>query len=223
MYEGERDLLLSAGQTLLLWPGRRHGGTRDYAPELRFYWLHFALMAASGESLAIPQQRTVHRPDRLSELFRTFLAEQETGGMSPLSADLLLLLMLAEVARAEHAVDAVRGAAALLAQRAHAYLLLHAAQPISTADIARALDCNPDYLGRIYAQVYGATLTEAIHHRRLHQARQFLLDSDLTVAQIAAACGFSDPGYFRRLFRRHCDMTPLAYRRRYARQHLNSE
>jgi len=64
------------------------------------------------------------------------------------------------------------------------------------------LGYNPDYLGRVYRQIYHCTLTEAIQKRRIHVACHYLLNSGMTVEQIAEKCGFSEPDYFRRIFRR---------------------
>ncbi|WP_190324623.1 AraC family ligand binding domain-containing protein, partial [Enterobacter ludwigii] len=32
---------VNAGESLLLWPQRRHVGVEDFPADLRFYWLHF--------------------------------------------------------------------------------------------------------------------------------------------------------------------------------------
>ena len=47
---------------------------------------------------------------------------------------------------------------------------------------------------------------------RLERARDLLLDTDLPVAQVAAACGFSDPFYFSRCFSRHFSVSPSRWR-----------
>jgi hypothetical protein len=46
MQENAREFFLERGQTLLLWPGRRHKGIRPYPPDLSFYWIHFKLPPA---------------------------------------------------------------------------------------------------------------------------------------------------------------------------------
>ena len=40
---------------------------------------------------------------------------------------------------------------------------------------------------------------------------------------IAQACGFSDPDYFRRIFRRHMRASPSVYREQFARVHVNTQ
>lgn len=36
---------VNAGESLLLWPKRRHVGVEDFPDDLKFYWLHFEVDA----------------------------------------------------------------------------------------------------------------------------------------------------------------------------------
>ncbi|MCE5198751.1 MAG: AraC family transcriptional regulator [Armatimonadota bacterium] len=225
MWEEDRQFEVGSGQTLLLHAGRRHGGTDFCDGNLQFYWIHFVVTAEESKGLDsvfdVPQVATISRPDRLIELYRRFLDDQESQCLDQVYADLLVTLMLCEVARTQNGDEAVAGTAAVLAQRASAYIRLHYDQPISTASVAKALDCNPDYLGRAFRTSYGTTPTDYIRSIRLRRARTMLIDGETTVAEIARQCGFEDPGYFGRTFRLEEGMSPLAYRRLYARTHVN--
>lgn len=227
--EAGREFSVRGGDALILWPGRPHGGTAPYPPDLTFYWLHFRLKGSGTQSqtdgLEVPQHVTLARPDHLTSLFRRFLDDQETIGSigsDPLRASLLALLMLAEVA-ASSGPKTGGGAAARLAGRADTLIRTHFHEPLSTSSVARALHCNPDYLGRMFQKVYGLTLTEALHSRRLKMAGRLLLESDKTVEEIALSCGFRDATYFRRLFKRREGVSPRAFRQLYAQQHVITE
>ena len=225
MHEEGREFVLEPGQTLLLWPGRRHGGTALNPEDLQFYWIHFEVEGGKGRRLdsiiRVPRTATISRPDRLTELFRRFLDDQEAKCLDQASADLLVMLMLCQVARSHNSAEDAVGTIAVLAQRAEAYIRTHFDQAISTSTIARTLDCNPDYLGRAFRAVYGTTPTAFLHRLRLQNARTLLMEGAMSVGQIARSCGFNDAGYFRRVFHRHEGMSPLAYRRLYARVHIN--
>ncbi len=223
--EAGRAFEVRGGDALILWPGRRHHGTAPYPPNLTFYWLHFQVLTgfdARAGPLNVPQHVTLGRPDHLISLFRRFLDDQESRVVEPLSASLLVLLMLSEVA-ASSVPKAVGGAAARLAGRADALIRTHFHEPLSTSSVARTLCCNPDYLGRVFQNVYGCTLTDALHQRRLKFARRLLLEGDKTVEQIAVSCGFRDVTYFRRLFKRREGVTPRAFRQLYSKMHVNTE
>ena len=228
MQEDAHEFFLEPGQTLLLWPGRRHKGIRPYPADLSFYWIHFKLTAlqarARGSALSIPQHVTLRREDKLAELFHRFLDDQETGQLQPLAAALLIVLMLSEVSASRAAAATPSsGAAAALAARAKTYVQTRFHLPIATSDVAGALNCNADYLGRVFRRTYGHTLIDDIHRSRLRSARRLLMESALNVDQIARECGFSDSGYFRRIFRRAQGLSPRAFRKLYARAHVNTE
>jgi AraC-like DNA-binding protein len=226
MHENGRHFDLHAGQTLLLWPGRTHGGTRPYPRNLSFYWIHFELRTgrkgARKPNLRVPQFATARREDRMVELFRRFLDDQESGLLEPLPAALLITEMLCEVAASAERGTPPATATAALAARAEQYVRAHFHMPVGTSDIARELDCNPDYLGRIFQRTYGYTIVDAIHQQRIRTARRLLMESALNIDQIAQECGFGDSHYFRRIFRRSQGISPRAFRRLYARAHVNA-
>jgi transcriptional regulator GlxA family with amidase domain len=64
--------------------------------------------------------------------------------------------------------------------------------------------------------------TEGIHRRRVNKASTFLLNSDMTIEEIATACGFNDSDYFRPIFRRYKHITPIHFRNTNAGIHINT-
>ncbi|HEY8966897.1 MAG TPA: AraC family transcriptional regulator, partial [Candidatus Methylacidiphilales bacterium] len=84
----------------------------------------------------------------------------------------------------------------------------------SVAWLARELHCSPDHLSRRFRRATGTRLVEAVHRRRVEHARALLRDSDMNVAEIAWASGFSQPSYFNRIFRAATGLTPKELRRR---------
>lgn len=232
LQEDETHFTVRAGETLLLWPGRTHRGLETYPGNLSFYWLHFSLTLEGSRpigvnELDVPQLNRVNRPDHLTSLFRRFLDDQETLRLESPSADLLVLLILFEVSGSytseSPTQSAPENAASRLADRAHALIHTQFHTPLSTRRLAHKLYSNPDYLGRVFRRHYGSTLTEALHKRRLKHARKLLLESDRTVDTVALDCGFSDTGYFRRVFKRSEGLTPYAFRKLYSKVHINTE
>lgn len=238
LQEAGRRFSVHAGETLVLWPHRPHGGVAPYPANLSFYWLHFYLVSypVSGGTarqhapvqdipgvVQVPQYTRVSRPDHLTNLFRRFLDDQETFATQSPAANLLVLLMLYEVVGPYTPQVASESAAAALAGRADTLIRTQFHKPLTTSRLAWQLHCNPDYLGRVFRQRYGLTLTEAVHQRRLKHARKLLLEDAQATDTVALACGFSDGGYFRRVFKRAEGMTPYAFRKLYSKVHVNTE
>lgn len=232
MWEEDKTFHLEAGQTLHLWPARQHGSVKPMPIGLKFYWIHFEIQecAKNGwnrqnhfyQIKRIPQLGCIRQPERLERLFRIFLEDQEKGVLDPHFANLLTMLMLIEVAHSTDEKTTNDNNANAIATWAHTYIRINFDRPISTHKIAAAIGYNADYLGRIYHQMYGCTLTEAIHQRRIHVACDYLLDSNMTIEQIAQKCGFGDPEYFRRVFRRYMQISPGNYRKKHSQIHINS-
>lgn len=220
--EEDTSFCVDAGQSLLLIAGRQHEGTAPFPPDLSFFWLHFSpTNPQAGAPLNVPQYAAVERPDHLTELFRRFLDDQESGALEPMCANLLLALMLCEVARSRAPHGVGESAGLHLAGRADAYIRTHFHR-LTAGELADALGFNANYVSRTYRQFYGQTPTEAILQCRVRLARQLLLEPDATVTSVARACGFDDDGYFRRLFKRSEGMTPREFRCLYARTHTNT-
>jgi AraC-like DNA-binding protein len=55
---------------------------------------------------------------------------------------------------------------------------------------------------------------ELIRRRRVEHACDLLAHSDLSLAEIALACGFSDQSHFSMMFKRHTGITPSKFRKR---------
>jgi len=222
--EEERRFTIRPGEALLFWPGRKHSGTLDYPDDLEFFWVHFRVkrFRETESALRISQITRVQNGGFLESLFRHYINEQATRRLDPLSASLLVWLMLCEVARQTEPATA-SGSAAILAGRADAYIRTHFQNPLTTSIVAEDMPCNSRYLSRVYHEFFGETVTEAIHRRRMDYARHLLVDSTMNVNEIAVACGIGDPSYFLKLFKRQTGMTAIAYRLMYAQTNVVTE
>ncbi len=226
MTEGEQTFIVSEGETLLLWPGRRHWGTLPYEADLSFYWIHFNLPPASWRNdeislLKIPRHARPARKERLAELFHRFLDDQESGEQSEDEARLLVSLMLLETRRSVFLNTSTGSSDDSLAARADRFIATHFRNGIHAGDVAKAINANPDYVGRVYRRVYRRTLSEAIHRHQLMEARVMLRDSSQSMEEVAMSCGFGGSRYFRKKFTEQEGMSPRAYRKLYSRVHVN--
>lgn len=217
---------VNAGESLLLWPQRRHVGVEDFPADLRFYWLHFEVepqdpTLPNAAPLAIEQHCRVRDAEYVIALFRQFLSEQEKLRRS-LVLEMILLLILQQVSNSSGYEDSADQAGAAMAWKAKQLIRTQFHLPISTSQLAKALHCNADYLGRVFRRTFHLTLTEAIHRQRVRAAEKLLLNDAASLTEVAARCGFNDVGYFRQIFSKHTGLTPAVWKRRYCKEHINS-
>jgi len=224
--EEEKVFTVGAGETLLLWPQRRHVGVGEFPADLKFYWLHFELIPPVEKTLqhavlTLPQHTVLNDPQYMTALFRQFLHEQENVHRS-VALECILLLLLQQISASALSERAADNPGIALAWKARQMIGTHFHLPISASMLAKELHCNVDYLGRVYRRAFRLTLTEAIHRQRVRAAEKLLISDSRSLKEVAMQCGFHDVGYFRQIFRKHTGLTPAAWKRRYCKEHINS-
>lgn len=100
-----------------------------------------------------------------------------------------------------------------LVRRAMAFVHEHYAAPLRREQIAAHVGVSADYLADCFRQELGITPTTYLHRYRIHQARELLTGSDMSIAAVALAVGFSESAHFTRTFHREVGISPRAYRR----------
>ncbi len=73
---------------------------------------------------------------------------------------------------------------------------------------------NRSYLSRLYKNKTGKNLFDAILHRRIEAAKQYLVNTDMKTYEISEAVGVEDAGYFSKIFKRMTGCSPKEYRKR---------
>jgi AraC-like DNA-binding protein len=215
--EGDRRFEVRRDQWVLLRAGRRHFGSDDLDRETWFYWVCFDDSAdADLDAAKIFERRagTVARPGRVRAYFEHLLEDQHRAIVSPVIARSHLQLLWAEMRPPAVAEARDEAAPPGLPGRASAFVAEHLSDPnLSTARIASELACSPDYLGRVFRASFDETLTERIHRLRTERALALFRSTELPVDRVAAAVGFSDVRYFRRIFKRRVGLTSGQFRR----------
>lgn len=92
-------------------------------------------------------------------------------------------------------------------------LASNADQDLSIATIARRCGLSRGYFIRGFKESTGKTPHQWALSRRVEQARGMLTDSDMSLADIALACGFADQSHFTRVFSRITGLPPGGWRR----------
>jgi len=100
-----------------------------------------------------------------------------------------------------------------LVRQAMAYMHEHYTEPISREDLANHLGLSSNYLTHCFRAEVGMTPITYLNRYRVNRAKVLLAKSNKTMLEIARAVGFSDSGYFSRVFRRQVGVSPDAYRR----------
>lgn len=78
--------------------------------------------------------------------------------------------------------------------------------------IAQRLKMSPDYLSDLIKRSTGTSPLQYIHLKLIDEAKERLLDTTVSVSEVAYGLGFQHPQHFTRLFKKMVGMTPNEYR-----------
>jgi AraC-like DNA-binding protein len=79
--------------------------------------------------------------------------------------------------------------------------------------LAAQLNLSPHYLSDMLRSLTGQNAQQHIHGKLLDKAKEYLTNTNLSVAEIAYQLGFDYPQSFNKLFKKKTDLSPLAFRR----------
>ena len=83
---------------------------------------------------------------------------------------------------------------------------------ISLDDVSREVDISPYYFSKIFKEATGENFIEYVTNIRIRKAKELLQNSELSMKEICAAVGYSDPNYFSRTFKKNVGVTPTEYK-----------
>jgi YesN/AraC family two-component response regulator len=85
---------------------------------------------------------------------------------------------------------------------------------VSLEKAAEYADRNANYISSILAKKCGKSFRELLNETRIRQSAKLLLESDMSIKEIASVCGFSNQQYFNKVFSKLKGMPPNQFRKR---------
>lgn len=82
------------------------------------------------------------------------------------------------------------------------YIERHYAENFSLEQVAEVFRLNPFYFSRVFKEEFGQTFVEYLTAYRLQKADSLLSNSNLSIKEIARACGYADANYFAKVYKR---------------------
>lgn len=99
-----------------------------------------------------------------------------------------------------------------LVHKIAAYGFRHLDRPVTVDELAAKCNYSRWYFSKIFRAAAGMSPSEFIMEQKLTAAVQIIQHENLPVKELAARCGFTDPGYFIRRFKRRYGITPAQYK-----------
>lgn len=169
-------------------------------------WLEWPLIAPGTRLVDIPEDI---RPDFIAAMNRVGRFCRRKDAVNLAMAALEEAILWGHEAASRHRLPAlderIRKARRILADEFK--------EPFSLPALARRCGLSVSRLSHLFKQT-GETPQQFLEQQRISHARQLLTLTNLSIEQIAADCGYEDPFYFTKRFRRSQQMSPSEFRRR---------
>lgn len=101
-----------------------------------------------------------------------------------------------------------------LIKKAYEYIDSNYSKDISLSEISEKLNISSYYFSKLFKDETGEGFVEYLTRLRIDKAREMLKDPEKSIKEICSECGYSDPNYFSRIFKKSTGMTPTEYKER---------
>jgi YesN/AraC family two-component response regulator len=100
-----------------------------------------------------------------------------------------------------------------IVEKAEDYIEMNFSEDISMEEMAKKLHVHPSHLMRVFKKEKGITISHYRNLRRIKEAKELILFSNLSMTDIAIMVGFSNSQYFSKLFKEIEGITPVEFKK----------
>ena len=219
----EGDITLQPGVCLILRGGQPYDFTRTSPQPFTHYWVHFNFLDQTQMPIPPnkpplwPVHRQMHEIGTL-ELLLDRALEAHRGPMEMREyANIWLQAALLEIQREDQRIHI--SATERLSHYDHdveticKQILDNPAQHLDMNDLCQMLHCSRAHVYRRFKQHTGRSPQQFAIDMRMQAAHFLLLDSNMSIAQIASQLGYVDVYFFSRQFKQHHGISPASFRK----------
>lgn len=96
-------------------------------------------------------------------------------------------------------------------------------EKLNISEIARNLGYSRSYMTEVFHRETGLSISQYITEFRLQRAELMMRNSSHSVQQIAYLCGYSDPFFFSRMFKKRFGVSPRSFRESWKQDGIASD
>jgi len=117
------------------------------------------------------------------------------------------------VDRVSDTISSFRGIPhAVALRKAENFIMENFTRKISLKEISSVAGLSPPYFSTIFKEEMGENLSKYLNRLRVEKASRLLLDTEMSLSEIAACCCFEDQSWFSKIFKAYIGISPGKYR-----------
>ncbi|MBQ8527087.1 MAG: response regulator [Lachnospiraceae bacterium] len=197
--KGDLNGMLAAANRFFDWMVENYA---DYPMDIKLKALEFAIW---GEHIAYTNTGRVYqfrsRKDYLPDVLSFDNYEQLRKWYTDKLTVACKNIMMRKEAQSSSVID-----------KAKDYIGARYNKDISLDDVSREVDISPYYFSKIFKEETGENFIEYVTGIRIKKAKELLQNSEMSMKEICAEVGYSDPNYFSRTFKKNVGVTPTEFK-----------
>ncbi|MDT3376921.1 AraC family transcriptional regulator [Labrys neptuniae] len=215
LYE-KRSYTVGIGETMLVTIPHAHRYWVERGGSWSFFWiamcghealrLHRAILSTAGPVLRLRSETIDLLADVAMNLTDAGLASGRASGLAYHAT-----MALHDDVLDRHEAGTNTGKHLIMA-RVIAHIRRHLDRDLNVCELADVAGMSRAHFSRTFHAVEGVAPSEFVMRERLHLATRLLVNSQLSIKAITSACGFTDPNYFAKAFRRSFAISPSEFR-----------
>ncbi|HEX2951173.1 MAG TPA: AraC family transcriptional regulator [Armatimonadota bacterium] len=214
---------LRPGSLVLLRPHVAYEATHNPENRLGHCYIHFDIVDENGRQCYLPENALpprhcrVHDVDLVDQVLRHVVKLSLDGGeLANLHATQYLMAVLLEAFATgneeRHDEPSVMHEHRLRLAPVVRYIRENPGKQHRVSDLAHMANYSVYHFGRIFKRLYGMSPKDFCIRARVFRARELLLETDLSVEQIAVNLGYADMFFFSRQFKAWTGQSPNYWR-----------
>jgi len=97
-------------------------------------------------------------------------------------------------------------------RKAENFIMENFTRKISLKEISTVAGLSPPYFSTIFKEEMGENLSKYLNRLRVEKASRLLLETEMSLSEIAACCCFEDQSWFSKIFKAYTGISPGKYR-----------
>ena len=192
---------LEPNNLLFLHPDVQHRGLKKTSTPIHFFWLHFYCDNFSSLNL----KKIYSNPILKNEMyiFREIMnAQQEKQKLlCELKVAELLIRLTMLSSQPKQIVSEIME-----------YIRINSSENLSVSKTSSHFGFTPEYCNKLFKDSLGTTLSAYINKHKIRYIKSLLLNSTLSIKEIAVSCSFEDQNLFVKYFKYQTGVSPTEYR-----------
>ena len=134
---------------------------------------------------------------------------------SQVATKLKIMELLVEILRSDSPADekTPHNQTAALIYNTMVYVRNHYAEDMDERELAKSLGMSYSYFSQIFRKMTSMNFTQYLNHVRITESEKFLLNTNLSITQIASMVGFSSTSYYIEIFKKEKGISPQRLRK----------